>query len=206
MTLLPSPRLLFIADAQATTHPLEAIVKEALQAGCRWILYRDLHAPHDALASMAKELAQHCRDYGATLAISRFSNLAKAIGINALHLSSQQSIREARHLLGPDGLIGQSCHTEDEARKAAAEGADYITLSPIFETASKPGYGPALGAETLRKISTLLPIPVLALGGMTPEKVPFVLAAGAKGVAVMGDILRARSPFAQIRAYMDKLR
>jgi thiamine-phosphate pyrophosphorylase len=98
--------------------------------------------------------------------------------------------------------VGRSCHSAADLERAAAEGCDYITLSPVAPTPTKPGYGPPLGPAGLR---TLLrraaydvgcPPRVLALGGVTPSQVRPLLDAGADGVAVMGHILRAGDPLA----------
>ena len=98
---------------------------------------------------------------------------------------------DARRRLGGNALIGQSAHNAAEIEQAAAMGADYVTLSPIFATISKPGYGPALGYAMLRRT---WPVPVLALGGIDASNAAQCLAAGAAGVAVMGGAMRAPDP------------
>ncbi len=86
-----------------------------------------------------------------------------------------------------------SAHGLDDVVAAAAAQADYVTLSPIFATDSKPGYGPALGTAALRAAAEC-DVPVLALGGVTADTAAACLAAGACGVAVMGEIMRADDP------------
>jgi thiamine-phosphate pyrophosphorylase len=87
-------------------------------------------------------------------------------------------------------VVGRSCHSAAELAAAAAEGCDYATLSPIFPSASKPGYGPALGVDALRDA----PLPVYALGGVDPTNARTCVEAGAVGVAVMGYVMRAADP------------
>ena len=91
-------------------------------------------------------------------------------------------------------MIGVSAHSLAEARAAAADGADYVTLSPIFATESKPRYGPALGLETLASVSDSVALPVIALAGIGPDNAAACLDAGAAGVAVMGAAMRADDP------------
>jgi len=91
-------------------------------------------------------------------------------------------------------LIGVSAHSIDEAMQAVAEGANYLTASPMFETRSKPGYGPALGGEGLGAITASVGVPVLALGGITADNAGDCVRAGAAGVAVMGAVMRSRTP------------
>ena len=98
--------------------------------------------------------------------------------------------------------LGRSCHTPDEVRRAAAEGATYATLSPYAASASKPGYGPPLPAAAFAGH----PIPVFALGGVDPRNAAAARAAGAHGVAVMGAVMRAEDPGATVRALVEEVR
>ena len=91
-------------------------------------------------------------------------------------------------LCGPPSLVGRSCHDAGEVARAQAEGCDYVFVSPVYETPSKPGHGPALGPAGLGTLCR----PGLftyALGGVTPQRVAECLRAGAHGVAVMGPVL-----------------
>lgn len=85
-------------------------------------------------------------------------------------------------------IVGRSCHSRDDLLRAAAEGCDYATLSPIFASPSKPGYGPPLGVDALSEA----PLPVYALGGIDGSNAPLCLEAGATGVAMMGAVMRGR--------------
>ncbi len=106
-----------------------------------------------------------------------------------------------RRRVGSAALIGISAHSQGDVAAAAAAGADYVTLSPIFLTQSKPGYGPALGVAALRSAAASR-IPVLALGGVTAANAGQCLAAGAGGLAVMGEIMRADDPFHALAALL----
>ena len=109
---------------------------------------------------------------------------------------------------GRPGVVGRSCHDLDELRRAAAEGVDYVTFSPVWVTASKPGYGPAVGLGGLERACATVPdLPVYALGGVTPSRVAACREAGAAGVAVMGAVMRAPDPAAvvcEIRAELGE--
>jgi thiamine-phosphate pyrophosphorylase len=121
------------------------------------------------------------------------------------HLPSASRDVDARHKAEHDGeggrvLLGVSAHGEADIRAAAARGADYVTLSPIFETSSKPGYGPALGLAAIER-GAMLGLPIIALGGITPERAAFCLEAGAAGIAVMGEVMRAGDPAEVVRQF-----
>lgn len=111
----------------------------------------------------------------------------------------------ARAGLGTQALVGVSAHTPRDIRAAAASGADYATLSPLFASVSKPGYGPALGLGALREAAGL-GLPVIALGGIDAGNAPLCLEAGAAGIAVMGALMRADDPEAETRRLLDALR
>ncbi len=102
-------------------------------------------------------------------------------------------------------LTGLSAHSLGDVRAATAAGLSYVTLSPIFPTASKPSYGPAIGLDGLREAAEI-GLPVVALGGVTPENAGACREAGAAGVAVMGGIMRARDPAAVTRGLLAALK
>jgi thiamine-phosphate pyrophosphorylase len=116
------------------------------------------------------------------------------------------SLERVRSALGSGALIGVSCHSELELAIAAAAGADYATYSPIFPTASKPGYGPPIGLAGLRRATSGTELPIVALGGIDASRVPACRAAGAAGVAVLGAVNHAVDPKAATRALVDAWR
>jgi thiamine-phosphate pyrophosphorylase len=111
---------------------------------------------------------------------------------------------DARTRLGPAALIGFSAHQVDELGPARTAGADYATLSPIFPSASKPGYGPALGLAAIRD-GAAAGLPLYALGGVGAANAAQCLAAGADGIAVMGEVMRATDPAGRVRAILEAL-
>ena len=118
-----------------------------------------------------------------------------AAGAGGVHLPAGGDPRAARLRL-PGALIGASAHSGLEAASLLRAGADYVTVSPVFLTASKPGYGPALGLDGLAAIVAEAAGPVVALGGVAADKVALCRAAGARGIAVMGEVDARRRPTA----------
>jgi thiamine-phosphate pyrophosphorylase len=186
---LPS-RLLVVTDRHQAAVPLEEIVAQATEAGARWIWLRDRDLPAAERRALAQRLLTLARARGASLSVGGDVALAAEIAADGVHLSVGTSIAAARSQLGPRALIGVSAHSESDVAAAATAGADYATLSPIFATASKPGYGPALGVAALARAAPHA-LPVLALGGVTIERADQCLRAGAAGIAVMGEVMRA---------------
>jgi len=189
---LPDPPLLVITDRRAARRPLAEVIAAAIRAGCRWIMLREKDMTARGRLHLTRRLAALATPAGATVSVN--GDLAAARLTGAVHLPQGRAVAEARAALGPDALVGVSCHSRAEAADAGAAGADYVTLSPIFATMSKPGYGPALGPDELAHAARELPLPVIALGGVYPGNVAACLSAGAAGVAVMGAVMRAPDP------------
>jgi thiamine-phosphate pyrophosphorylase len=192
MRPLPGP-LLVITDRHQARHSVETIAAAVGRGGGRWLLLRDKDLAREERRDLAVRLAKIAAEHGVTLSVSTDVDLAAEVGAGGVHLQSAAAIAPARRRLGSAAIIGVSAHGLDDVRAAAAAQADYVTLSPIFLTDSKPGYGPALGIGALRAAAER-GIPVLALGGVTADTAAACLAAGARGVAVMGEIMRADDP------------
>jgi thiamine-phosphate diphosphorylase len=150
--------------------------------GARAVILREKDLPRAERAALAAEL----RSIVDVLLVASDA----AIDADGVHLAAADPFPDPR-----PRLVGRSCHTPDELASAAAEGCDYATLSPIFTSPSKPGYGPLLGVEAL----TDPPLPVYALGGVDDHNAASCLAAGATGVAVMGAVMRSDDPAGLIR-------
>lgn len=192
MRALPQPPLLVITDRKQARRPLEEIAEAIFAAGCRWLLLRERDLAASERLALTARLSALAKEHGATLLVS--ADLDAARLADGVHLPRDGDVKAARVTLGPDALIGLSAHDLSEASAAAEAGADYVTLSPIFASDSKPGYGPALGLAAVGRVVDALSIPVLALGGIAAGNASDCLRAGATGVAVMGDIMRAAAP------------
>jgi thiamine-phosphate pyrophosphorylase len=189
---LPSP-LLAVTDRHGCAD-LVATVRAILSGGGRWIWFREPDLDPPERRRLAEAMLALVREAGGALSIGRDVALAAAIGADGVHLpggTAADAIAAARRVLPQGALIGVSTHGTAEVARAA--GADYVTLSPIFETASKPGYGPALGPAGLDS-AVGSGIPILGLGGMAPDTLAPCRQAGAAGFSVMGGLMRARDP------------
>lgn len=200
---LPFPPLLVITDRRQAFRPLEEVAEACFTGGCRWLSLREKDlAPADRSELLRRLISLGDKSH-ATVMIHDDLDVAERVGAAGIHLPAASSPALARRRLGPAALIGVSAHGAEDIVRAAAEGADYVTLSPIFLSASKPGYGPALGLEALRRAA---PLPVLALGGVNETNAARCVAAGAAGIAVMGSVMTARDPASIMAALLKSLR
>ena len=122
--------------------------------------------------------------FAGTLLINDRVDVCLAAGAQGVHLPGNRIAPAGlKRKFGMGLIVGVSCHSVDEVVRAAEEGADYVYLSPIFESTSKPGYGPLLGVGALREAVGRVTIPVIALGGVTRANEAMCVAAGAAGIA-----------------------
>lgn len=203
--MLPQPPLLLVTDRSQARLRLPQILDAAFAAGCRWASVREKDLPPDEQIALARELHSGARRHGAVLTLHGAAELAQRAGVDGVHLPAGADAAAARRLLGPSALVGVSVHLPSEAAEIHSGAADYLVAGPAYETASKPGYGPALGTAGVRAIASAAHVPVVAIGGIEAENVSELTAAGAAGVAVMGGIMRADDVGRAVRALLDTL-
>jgi len=200
MTLpLPTPPLLVISDRSQARRPLIEVATAAFRGGCRWFSLREKDLPPAEQRALLAKLVALGRDFAATVTVHDDIVAAIAAGAGGVHLPGGSDPKAARARL-PGKLIGVSAHSATEAAALIAAGADYVTVSPVFLTDSKPGYGPALGLEGLAEAAARAKGPVIALAGITPDNAAACIKAGAAGIAVMGEVMRSSDPEATVRA------
>ena len=198
---LPVPRLLVISDRHQARRPLEEVAEAVFAGGCRWFSLREKDLPPGERRALLCELVALGRRFGALVTAHEDIEAVAVTGADGVHLPSGGSPAAARARL-PGALIGASAHSADEAAALLRAGADYVTVSPVFVTASKPGYGPALGLDALARIVARAPGPIMALGGIAPENAALCLSSGACGIAVMGEVMRAADPQATVASIL----
>ncbi|HET7680677.1 MAG TPA: thiamine phosphate synthase [Xanthobacteraceae bacterium] len=191
---LPSPPLLLITDRQQARGDICDIAEAAFAAGCRWLSLREKDLPEAQQGELLRELLDRAQPFQAKVTLHGNPALAQQARAHGVHLSAGGDAAAARRVLGKDALIGLSVHGVEEARAADDKLVDYVIAGPVFETRSKPGYGPALGPEGLALIARACPAPVVAIGGIDPQNPADCRLAGAAGIAVMGAVMRATNP------------
>ncbi len=203
------PRLLVITDRRMAEEDgcgsIDDVLIGAASAGANFFQIREKGSSPEEFARFVEHVVNILAGFPTTLVINDRADVALAVGADGVHRPGQGLPFATLRRLMEYRLVGASCHSSQEVEAAAAEGADYMTLSPIFETSSKPGYGPALTPARLERACRAVAAPVYALGGVEPANVEDCLDAGAHGVAVMGGIMRAEDPFEATRQYRRAL-
>jgi thiamine-phosphate pyrophosphorylase len=185
-------------------HPL-AVVEAALQGGVEIVQYREKNDDDCRRLTLAQQMRQLCHRYGALFIVNDRVDLALAVDADGVHLGQQDlPIAVARELLGSQRIIGRSTTNPAEMARALAEGADYIGVGPVHETPTKPGKA-AAGLDYIRYAAEHATVPWFAIGGIAPDTVAPVLAAGAARVAVVRAIMQAEHPTAVTQTLVHQL-
>jgi thiamine-phosphate pyrophosphorylase len=201
---LPEPPLLVITDRRQAALPLVDVVAAALGAGCRWISLREKDLLEGEQVAWAEKLLPLAHRFGARLTVH--GDITAATILDGIHLPEGGDACAARERFGPEKLIGLSVHTPQQAATADTIALDYLVAGPVHESASKPGYGPALGPKSLGEFVRSTSLPVIAIGGIDAANIVEVMRAGATGVAVMGGVMRASDPAQTVRELVAALK
>lgn len=178
------------------------LAEQAIRGGADSIQFRQKQGGIRNLLIAAENVQAVCRDAGVPVIVDDRLDIALSVEATGVHLGQQDfPVAKARDIVGPDVLIGATATTAEQAVTACEEGADYIGFGPVFSTSSKRNPKSVKGPEGLAKACEAVPVPVLAIGGITPERVPTVLQAGAHGVAVLSAVVTADDPESAARRF-----
>ena len=187
------------AEAAAVGHDLATVVRAAGSAGAAAVVFREKDLDRDDRLHLGEAVRAALDGTASLLIVASDVDLAHRLGASGVHLAQRDGPVD-----GSDLMVGRSCHDRNEASAAVDEQVDYMTISPVFATPSKPGHGPPLEPEGA---VSLLPEPgpstrdrplAYGLGGITADTAGTCRAAGLDGVAVMGSVMRAHDPGAVV--------
>ena len=185
--------------------PWQEVLRSVLAGGAAAVQVREKEMPDGRLLARARETARAAHDAGALAIINDRPDIAVLAAADGVHVGQGDlAPNEARRIVGPDRIVGVSTHSLAQAVAAAEAGADYIGCGPMFQSTTKPQEvipGPALAAEVTRQVG----LPVMAIGGIAPENVSQVLAAGVRWLAVSSVVCSAADPEAETRRLVELL-
>lgn len=176
----------------ADTARLLDLVEQALEGGARLVQYRSKSDDVALRHEQAAELVELCHRHGVPLIVNDDVRLAALTDADGIHLGeSDAPLHEARINLGPDRIIGVSCYQDlERARRLAAQGADYVAFGSVYPSPTKTAARPC-PLSLITEAKRVLDVPVVAIGGITPENAPAVIAAGADALAVISGLFDA---------------
>jgi thiamine-phosphate pyrophosphorylase len=209
------PILCYVTDRRSLAEPGEPArqaalverIREAAVTGVDWVQIREKDLDGQPLYDLVSAAVRAVRGSGTKMLVNDRLDVAWTAAASGVHLGENslpivEAVRAKRWFGAADFLIGASCHSEDAARRAAEEGANYIFFGPVFATPSKAAFGSPQGLERLEEVCRSVEIPVLAIGGITAENSPACLESGAAGIAAIRMFQEARD----LPALLGKLR
>jgi thiamine-phosphate pyrophosphorylase len=182
------------------------ITRLAIAGGADTIQYRQKSGTTREMIEIARNMKRLCSEAGVTFIVNDRLDVAIAAEADGVHLGQDDfPIPMARGLLGEGRIIGGSAATLDEARKCLSEGADYVGFGPVYPTSSKDDAGPVSGIDILKQVVEIIPLPIIAIGGVGPGNIPDVMRAGARGIAVISAVCCQDDPEEATRALYQAL-
>jgi thiamine-phosphate pyrophosphorylase len=186
-------------------RPWQEVLHAVLAGGAAAVQVREKEMPDGQLLARARETSRAAHEAGAIAIVNDRPDIAVLAAADGVHVGQgDMAPNEARRIVGPDRIVGVSTHSLAQALAAAEAGADYIGCGPMFQSTTKPQEvipGPALAAEVVRQVG----LPVMAIGGITTESAPQVLAAGVRWLAVSSVVCSAADPETETRRLLELL-
>ena len=182
--------LYFITDSKLTKKNIFEDVKAAVKGGVKIVQYREKKLGKEEMTEEAKKLKEICIENDALFLINDFVDVALEVDADGVHLGLEDmSYGEAREVLGREKIIGLTAHNKEEAAEFEKLGADYLGVSPVFDTATKSDAGRGMGVERLKEIVSSVDIPCIAIGGIDENNAAEVLKTGVDGIAMISAIV-----------------
>jgi thiamine-phosphate pyrophosphorylase len=161
-----------------------SVLKSAVLAGAAIVQLRDKSGDDDAIGAKAKEMAEFKMLHSFLFILNDDPVLAVAVDADGVHVGQDVSTVDARKVIGDAKILGKTTHNLAQARQAILDGADYISVGPVYSTPTKPGR-PAVGLEYVREAAQNLDLPFVAIGGIDLNNIDNVLASGAGTIGIV---------------------
>ena len=194
----------FITDSKLSRAGNRSDVLAAVSCGVEIVQYRNKNADTREMYREALELARICRDAGSLFLINDRLDVAMAVEADGVHVGqTDMPCSKTRSLLSREKIIGVTVHSLVEALQAEKEGADYLGVSPIYQTATKPDAGKPAGIRLIEEIREQVSLPLIAIGGINHSNAPEVIRAGADGLCAISCVVADADVKNQIRRLQE---
>lgn len=205
---LPLPLLnVIIGGPLCQERDYVELTRLAVENGASLIQLREKEGECRQLVEIASRMGRVCHEHGALFIVNDRVDIAAACGADGVHIGQEDlPLPIVRALLGPEKIIGVSAADLDEAVDAIEGGADYLGVGPVYPTVSKNCRTDACGTNLVAELTARSPVPIIAIGGVTPHNTQPLLKAGAAGVAVISAVLGSNDPAAAVRDFITLLR
>jgi thiamine-phosphate pyrophosphorylase len=184
---------------------LVPVARAMIKGGVDLIQLRGKSYAHEQLAALAAEVHAITSKNNVPLVINDYANIARSVAIEGVHVGQDDlPIADVRAIAGRTLLVGKSTHSVEQAIAAQKEGADYIGFGPLFATPTKPDYAP-IGLDVIRKVHDAIQIPIFCIGGIKQHNLDQVMAAGARRIVIVSELLQSENIEAYAHAVKNAL-
>ncbi|MBI2547930.1 thiamine phosphate synthase [Candidatus Woesearchaeota archaeon] len=182
----------------------EEIVSAAIRGGVGIVQLREKEWDKKKYEEEANKLVKICHDHNVFFVVNDYPDIALRVGADGLHVGQEDMpLVNARAIAGQHIMIGKSTHSQEQALAAQAEGADYISIGPVFPTRKKPH---PVGTNLIQTVRPFLKIPFVAIGGIKLHNLPEVLNAGTRNIAVISAIVEAEDVEEETRNFVRQIK
>jgi len=193
-----------VTDSELSKNGTLSDVENAIRAGCKIVQYREKNKCTKEMIAEAEEIKGLCRDKAVFLVNDRV-DVALAVDADGVHIGQDDMpFKTARRLFGEEKIIGLTVHNVEESIEAEGISADYIGLSPIFETSTKEDAGSGCGISMIEKVRKNVKLPIVAIGGINKENISDVIKAGADSAVAISAVVCKDETYREI-VYMIKI-
>lgn len=201
-------RLYGIVDlGYVAANDVESMTAALCEGGVDILQLRAKKLSRLEIEKLARTMQPVARDHGVPLVINDYADIAAAVGSEGVHVGQDDdAVAKARAVVGSQCFVGKSTHSFAQAIAAQAEGADYIGFGPLYATGTKPDYVP-IGLTDIAEVHRRVTVPIFCIGGVNTERLPEILAAGARRVVVVSAFLCAadvRSSVREVKAALEE--
>lgn len=198
-------RLYLLLSGRDSLDSFTSFAEQLIASGADVIQLRDKDLSDSDLTARASRLVELTRCTSTLAIINDRPDIARIAGADGVHVGQEElSVSDVRQIVGPDMLVGVSTHTIKQARQAVLDGADYLGCGPTFPSSTKC-FSEFPGLDYLKEVADEVSLPLFAIGGITLDSLPEVLATGIERVAIAGAITKAEDPAAACRAFTERL-
>ena len=206
------PRLYAVCDADVCAcggWALTDFAAACLEGGARLLQIRAKRAASNSFLADTRAIVERARRVGATVIVNDRADIARLAGADGVHVGQDDLDAAAvRTIVGADAIVGLSTHTPDQIEAAVRQPISYLAVGPVFGTATKSTGYQAVGTNLVARAAAAAgatAIPIVAIGGITLDRAPEVIASGAASLAVISDLFTGGDPAARVAAYVDRL-
>ena len=192
----------FVTDSGLSKNGTLSDVEYAVKAGCKIVQYREKNKNTYEMIEEAEQIKRLCKDKAIFLINDRV-DIALAVDADGVHIGQDDMpYKITRKLLGDEKIIGLTVHNVEESVEAENIGADYIGLSPIFETATKENAGRGCGISMIEKVRKGVKLPIVAIGGINKENIGRVISSGSDSAVAISAVVCKDDVYSEVADFI----